>query len=201
MSGSGPQLLLPTRRPLLRRSRAIARHRLEKTLRRPACTAAESLKIRQPPMVDKPKTIKSSASPMRRGPAVVSSAESSATGSRSVAPDSNSVRDWILACPSMTLVSLSRSRALGGESVSDGLASPTTSVIFSGLDIVVGLNHCVGSVGFVTIGSSAWASASDVWIAAAVCRGGGGGEEEAKGRGDPDWLTCRPSSPKYQHLR
>jgi hypothetical protein len=72
-------------------------------------------------------------------------------------------------------------------------------VIFSGFDIVAGLNHCSGSVGVVTIGSSAWASASDVWIAAAVCRGGGGGEEE-KGRGDLDWLTCWPS-PKYQHLR
>ena len=207
MSGSGPQLLLPTRRPLLRRSRAIARHRLEKTLRRPACTAAESLKIRHPPMVDSPKPIKSRASPMRGGSTAVSSPENSATCSASVAlgSGSDSVRDSILACPSMALVSLANSPVFGAGDVSDGLTSRTTSVILSGLNIPAGPNHCGGSAdvvtGVVAIGSSAWASASDVWIAAAVCRGGGGGEEEAKGRGDPDWLTCWPSSPKYQHLR
>src|SRR6201993_4352123 len=119
-----------------------------KNMRRPACTAAESLKIRLPAMVDSPRAIKSRASSAGSGPAVVSSADSSAAGSRSVARGSNSVRDSVLDCPSitpllMTLVSPSGSRALGGESVSDGLASGTTSVIFSGF-ILVGPNHCGG---------------------------------------------------------
>ena len=201
MSTSRSSLSLPTRRPLLRRSRATARHRLEKTSRR---AAAESLKIRLPAMVDSPRAIKSRASGMRSGPAVVSSADSSAAGSRSVAPGSNSVRNSVLDCPSITpllitLVSPSRSRALGGESVSDGLATGTTSVIFSGFDMLVGPNHRGGSVGVVTFGSSAWASATVGWIAAAVRRGRGSGEED--GRGDPAWLTFWPSSPKNQHLR
>ena len=169
---------------------ATARHRLEKALRRPACIAAESLKIRHPPMVDSPKPIKSRASPMRGGSTAVSSPESSATCSASVAlgSGSDSVHDSILACPSMALVSLSNSRVLGAGGVSDGLASRATSVILSGLNIPARPNHCGGSVGVVTgvvaIGSSAWASASDVW-AASVCRWGSGGEGEASGRGDP----------------
>ena len=66
----------------------------------------------------------------------MSAAESSAVGSRSVAPGNNSVRDSAVNCfsitPSrMTLVSPSRSRALGGEGVSDGLTPGTTSEIFS----------------------------------------------------------------------
>jgi hypothetical protein len=185
---------------------ATARHRLEKALRRPACIGAESLKIRHPPMVDSPKPIKSRASTMRGGSSAFSSPESSATRSASVAlgSGSNSVRDSVLACPSMTLVSLSKSRALEAGGVSDGLTSRTTSVIFSGLNIPAGPSHCGGSAGVVTgvvaTCSSAWASASDVG-AASVCRWGSGGEEEASGRGDPVWLTCWPSSPKYQHLR
>ena len=160
------------------------------------------MKIRLPAMVDSPRAIKSRASRAGSGPAMVSSADSSAAGSRSVARGSNSVRDSVLDFPSitpllMTLVSPSGSRALGGESVSDGLASGTTSVIFSGF-ILVGPNHCGGSVGVVTFGSSAWASATDGWIAAAVRRGRGSGED---GRGDPAWLTFWPSSPKNQHLR
>jgi hypothetical protein len=185
---------------------ATARHRLEKALRRPACIAAESLKTRHPPMVDNPKPIKSRASPMRGGSTAVSSPENSATCSASVAlvSGSDSVRDSILACPSMALVSLANSRVLGAGDVSDGLTSRTTSVILSGLNIPAGPNHCGGSMGVVrgvvAIGSSAWASASDVW-AASVCRWRSGGEEEASDRGDPVWLTCWPLSPKYQHLR
>ena len=123
-----------------------------KTSRRPACTAAESLKIRLPAMVDSPRAIKSRASRAGSGPAVVSSADSSAAGSRSVARGSNSVRDSVLDCPSitpllMTRVSPSGSRALGGESFSDGVASGATSVMFSGYDILAGPNHCGGSVG------------------------------------------------------
>src|SRR5207245_755847 len=98
-----------------------------------------------------------------------------------------------------TLVSPSGSRALGGESISDGLASGTTSAIFSGFDILVGPNHCGGSVGVVTIGSSAWASATDGWIAAVVGRERGSGEED--NRSEPARLTFWPSSPKNQHLR
>ena len=157
-------------------------------------------------MVDSPKTMKSRANLTRRGSAEVSSVESSAAGSRSVAAGSNSVRDSVLDCLSitplrMTLDSPFRSRTLGGESVSDGLASGRTSVIFSGFEILVELDHCGRSVGVVTIGNSVWASVSDGWTVAAVCCGRGGGEEEADGRGDPAWLTCRPSSPKNQHLR
>jgi hypothetical protein len=132
-------------------------------LRRPAGIAAESLKIRHPPMVDSPKPIKSRASPMRGGSTAVSSPESFATCSASVAlgSGSDSVRDSVLACPSMAPVSFSNSRVLGAGGVSDGLASRTTSVIFSGLNIPAGPNHCGGSVGVVTgvvsIGSSAWA--------------------------------------------
>src|SRR5262249_9358926 len=156
-------------------------------------------------MVDSPRAIMSRASPMRSGPAVVSSADSSAPGSPSVTPGSNLVRDSVVDCPSitpllMTLVSPSGSRVLGGESVFDGLASGTTSVTFSGFNILVVANRCGGSAGVVTIGSSAWASASDGWIGAAVCRWRGDGEE-ADGRGDPAWLTFWPSSPKNQHLR
>ena len=166
------------------------------------------MKIRQPAMVDSPCTIMSKASPMRSGPAVVSCTDSSAAGSRSVAPRSNSVRASVLDCLLitpllMTLASPSGSCALGGESVFDGLASGTTSVIFSGFNILVVLvvpNHCGGSAGVVTIGSSAWASASGGCIAAAVCGGRGNGEEAAA-RGDPAWPTFWPSSPRNQHLR
>lgn len=165
------------------------------------------MKIRLPAMVASPRAIKSRAS---HGPAVVSSADSSAAGSRSVARSSNSVRGSVPDCPSITplftiLVSPSGSRGLGGESVSGGLASGTASVIFSGFIPVgpnhcglVGPNHCGGSGGVVTFGSSAWASATDGWIVAAVRRGRGNGED---GRGDPAWLTFWPSSPKNQHLR
>jgi hypothetical protein len=55
----------------------------------------------------------------------------------------------------MTLDSPFRSCALGGESVSDGLASGTTPVILSGFEILVELDHCGCSVGVVTIGISA----------------------------------------------
>jgi hypothetical protein len=65
----------------------------------------------------------------------------------------------------------------------------------------VGPSLCGGSVGAVTIGSSAGASAGDGWIAASVCGGRAGEEVEASGCRDPVWLTCWRSSPTNQHLR